>query len=221
MEPILSTSHSICNGARSCAHALKTIPLAPIYSLIKQIIPSLYQQSSTWDSLQSIILIYHKCPTYKRVPFFFFVCFIFIVHFLWACENLHDFSFVHLSHSFFNRFQPNLCQHFSHVRYSPVTTSHTRDLSCVVPRVIQREEKMSRVSLNIHTRDTSCDLACGEINNAWIYIFTRVMLLVLQCVEKNNHAWIYIFTRSVASRVCAWQRKYPRVKISLKTNIGQ
>ena len=115
MEPILSTSHSICNGARSCAHALKTIPLAPIHLLIKQIIPSLYQQSSTWDSLQSIILIYHKCPTYKRVPFFFFVCFIFIVHFLWACENLHDFSFVHLSHSFFNRFQSNLCQHFSHV----------------------------------------------------------------------------------------------------------
>ena len=70
------------------------------------------------------------------------------------------------------------------------------------------------MSLNIHTRDTSCDLACGEINNAGIYIFTRMMLLVLQRVEKNNHAWIYIFTRSIASRVCAWQRKYPRVKIS-------
>ena len=51
-------------------------------------------------------------------------------------------------------------------------------------------------------------------NHAWIYIFTRVMLLVIQRVEKNNHAWIYIFTRSIVSRVCAWQRKYPRVKIS-------
>ena len=29
-----------------------------------------------------------------------------------------------------------------HVRYSPVTTSHTRDLSRVVPRVIQREDKI-------------------------------------------------------------------------------
>ena len=28
------------------------------------------------------------------------------------------------------------------IRYSPVTTSHTRDLSRVVPRVIQREEKI-------------------------------------------------------------------------------
>ena len=28
------------------------------------------------------------------------------------------------------------------VRYSPVTTSHTRDLSRVVPRVIQREDKI-------------------------------------------------------------------------------
>ena len=75
-------------------------------------------------------------------------------------------------------------------------------------------ENLSCVSLNIHTRDTSCDLACRENNHAWIYIFTRVMLLVLQRVEKNNHAWIYIFTRIVASRVCAWKRKYPRVKIS-------
>ena len=30
----------------------------------------------------------------------------------------------------------------TYVRYSPVTTSHTRDLSRVVPCVIQREEKI-------------------------------------------------------------------------------
>ena len=30
----------------------------------------------------------------------------------------------------------------SNIQYSPVTTSHTRDLSRVVPRVIQREEKI-------------------------------------------------------------------------------
>ena len=29
-----------------------------------------------------------------------------------------------------------------HLRYSPVTTSHTRNLSRVVPRVIQREDKI-------------------------------------------------------------------------------
>ena len=28
------------------------------------------------------------------------------------------------------------------IRYSPVTTSHTRNLSRVVPRVIQREDKI-------------------------------------------------------------------------------
>ena len=31
------------------------------------------------------------------------------------------------------------------LRYSPVTTSHMRDLSRVVPRVIQREEKICHV----------------------------------------------------------------------------
>ena len=35
------------NGARLCAHARKTIPLAPIHSFTKQIVPSLYQESST------------------------------------------------------------------------------------------------------------------------------------------------------------------------------
>ena len=81
----------------------------------------------------------------------------------------------------------------TYIWYSPVTTSHTRNLSRVVPRVIQREDK---------------------ICHAWVWIFTRVMLLVIQRVEKNNHAWIYIFTRRIVSRVCAWQRKYPRVKVS-------
>ena len=30
----------------SCAHAQKTIPLEPIYSFTRQIVPSLHQQSS-------------------------------------------------------------------------------------------------------------------------------------------------------------------------------
>ena len=37
---ILSTSHCEFNGAHSCAHAQKTIPMAPIHSFTKQIVPS-------------------------------------------------------------------------------------------------------------------------------------------------------------------------------------
>ena len=46
-SPILSTSHCEFNGDRSCAHARKTIPQAPINLFTKQIVPSLYQQSSS------------------------------------------------------------------------------------------------------------------------------------------------------------------------------
>ena len=45
MPPILSTSHCEFYGARSCAHAQKTIPMAPIHSFTKQIVPSMYQES--------------------------------------------------------------------------------------------------------------------------------------------------------------------------------
>ena len=39
---ILSTSHCKLNGTRSCAHTKNTIPLTPIHSFTKQIVPSLY-----------------------------------------------------------------------------------------------------------------------------------------------------------------------------------
>ena len=39
--PILSTSHCELYGTRSCAHARKTIPLAPIHSFTKQMRPNL------------------------------------------------------------------------------------------------------------------------------------------------------------------------------------
>ena len=42
--PILSTSHCEFNGIRSCVHARKTIPLAPIHPFTKQIVPSMYQE---------------------------------------------------------------------------------------------------------------------------------------------------------------------------------
>ena len=85
----------------------------------------------------------------------------------------------------------------------------------MVPRVIQREDKICHAWVWIFTRVMLLVFQRVKKNNhALIYIFTRVMLLVIQRVEKNNNAWIYIFTRSIVSRVCAWQRKYPRVKIS-------
>ena len=81
--------------------------------------------------------------------------------------------------------------------------------------VIQRVEKNNHAWIYIFTRVMLLVIQRVEKNNhALIYIFTRVMLLVIQRVEKNNQAWIYIFIHSIVSRVCAWQRKYPRVKIS-------
>ena len=45
--PILSTSHCEFYGTRSCAHARKTIPLAPIHPFTKQIVPLMYEESLT------------------------------------------------------------------------------------------------------------------------------------------------------------------------------
>ena len=117
---------------RSCAHARKTIPLAPIHSFTKQIVPSMYQESMSWSRLISITRVFrnHLINTpfhqkYFRRPSFFSSLF----HFhrtlfrglVGACVNPGSFSFfVHslvcqITHSFLNGFQPNLYQHFSHV----------------------------------------------------------------------------------------------------------
>ena len=50
---ILSTSHCEFNGARSCAHARKTIPLAPIHPFTKQMVPSLCPESLTRSLFRS------------------------------------------------------------------------------------------------------------------------------------------------------------------------
>ena len=47
VPPILSTSRCEFNGTHSCAHARKTIPLAPIHLFTKQIVPSMYQKLFT------------------------------------------------------------------------------------------------------------------------------------------------------------------------------
>ena len=67
---------------------------------------------------------------FTRASFFFVLSFIFIAHFfrgvVGACVNpgkffsnslfVHSIIICQMSHSFLNGFQPNLCQHFSHVR---------------------------------------------------------------------------------------------------------
>ena len=47
---------------RSCAHARKTIPLAPIHSFTKQIVPSMYQESLSWNRWTSITQSPYKLP---------------------------------------------------------------------------------------------------------------------------------------------------------------
>ena len=51
--PILSISHCEFNGARSCAHARKPIPLPPIHLFTKPIVPSLYSELLTRSMLRS------------------------------------------------------------------------------------------------------------------------------------------------------------------------
>ena len=116
---------------RLCAHAQKTISLAPIHSFTKQILPSMYQELLSWSRLISAITRVF-CMRLTNSPFhqkyfrrlwFFFLSF--SSHtFSWACGSLREprkcFSFcaftcLLITHSFVNGFQPNLYQPFSHV----------------------------------------------------------------------------------------------------------
>ena len=129
--PILSTSHCEFNGIHLCTHARKTISLAPIHSFTRQIVPSLYQQSSTCF-LRSIILLFCRRPinsllpsiTFLRVHSFFFVYILYFhfhrTHFCGLAGAPKVSLFVHsfvcaITHLFLNGFQPNFYQHFSHV----------------------------------------------------------------------------------------------------------
>ena len=104
--PILSTSHCEFNGARSCAHARKTIPLTPIHPFTKQLVPSMHQESFTRSLLRSfspvlcVGLIKGFLPsiTFLRTHCFLLLClfvsFIFIAHFfVGLCEPRMLFSF--------------------------------------------------------------------------------------------------------------------------------
>ena len=117
---------------RLCAHTRKTIPLAPIHSFTKHY--STFNVSRI-DELESFDIHYTSVPQspYKHPPSIKNILgarrFFSLFHFhrtlfrglAGACVNPESFSlFVHslvcqITHSFLNGFQPNLCQHFSHV----------------------------------------------------------------------------------------------------------
>ena len=104
-----------------CAHSRKTIPLAPIHWFTKQIVPSRYQESLVWSHLIFVTWVFRMRPInsfpsikkYFRHPSFF------SSHtFLWATwTTARFFQTIQIIRSFFNRFQPNLYQHFPWMLY--------------------------------------------------------------------------------------------------------
>ena len=76
----------------------KTIPLASIHLFSKQMVPSLCPESLTQHSLRLFSPVLCVCLIKGFLPsitflrarrfFFYFFCFIFIAHFLWACGSL-------------------------------------------------------------------------------------------------------------------------------------
>ena len=137
MPPILSTSHCEFNGTHLCAHARKTIPLAPIHSFTRQIRSTFIV--STIINLRFFAIdhtVFHRRPINSLFPsitflhvrrFFLYFYFHFHCTLSWACGSLCEprkfFSnslFVHsfvcaITHLFLNGFQPNFYQHFSHI----------------------------------------------------------------------------------------------------------
>ena len=83
---------------RLCAQAQKIIPLAPIHSFTKQIVPSMYQESLSWSRLISITRVFRNhlinSPFHQkhfRHPWFF--SFSFHFHRIlswWACRSWRE-----------------------------------------------------------------------------------------------------------------------------------
>ena len=97
--PILSTSHCEFNGARLCAHARKTIPLAPIHSFTKQMVPSLCPESLTRSLSRSFSPVLCVCLIKGFLPpKHFYACVVFLCFFVsfsshtfsWACGSLRE-----------------------------------------------------------------------------------------------------------------------------------
>ena len=131
----LSTSHCKFNGAHSCAHTQKTILLAPIYLFTKQIRSTFIVSIIVYLKLVEFVFCMCLIKCLLATITFLHAChfFVFVVSFyhtlMWACRSLCEsqkFFFNHslvwpITHSFLNRFQPNLYQDFSYV----CSTCHT------------------------------------------------------------------------------------------------
>ena len=95
MPPILSTSHCKFNRARSCTHAQKAIPLAPIHSFTEQMVPSLCPESLTRSLSKSFLSVFRRNPIKCFLPSItFYACVVFsfvsfsLHTFSWACRSL-------------------------------------------------------------------------------------------------------------------------------------
>ena len=129
--PILSTSHCEFNGTHSCAHARKTILLAPIHPFTKQTVATFIVSIIVYPKLMQIVpsifgmgIIKDFIPsiTFLHMRRFFLFLSLFHCHRMLfcglagGCVNHRSFLFVHslvcpITHSFLDRFQPNLVQH--------------------------------------------------------------------------------------------------------------
>ena len=120
-------------GVRLCAHARKTIPLAPIHSFTKQIVPSMFDLK-LFDIHDTSFPYapYKLLPSIKNIlgtVIFFFLSTFFYFHrtLVGLCDPRHESRnlyfntyLVHrlvclITYSFLHGFQPNLYQHFSYV----------------------------------------------------------------------------------------------------------
>ena len=121
MKPTI-TSYKAQYKGLNCAHAQKTISLAPIHSFIKQIIPSRIGDLKSFDIHDTSFLhapykLLLSIKKYFRCLLFFLVSLFHFHHTVFrglagGCVNPGCFSlFVHslvyqITHSFLNRFQP-------------------------------------------------------------------------------------------------------------------
>ena len=91
MSPILTTSQCEFNGARSCAHARKTIPIALIHPFTKQMVPSLCPELLTQSLSKSFSPAFHMHPIKCFLPSITFLC----VHRFFLIVSLSFFYFHH------------------------------------------------------------------------------------------------------------------------------
>ena len=117
---------------------LKTILLVPIHLFTRQIVPLVCEELLSWSSSILVTSNFSNSHTKSFLSSkiflracYFFLSFIFIAHFSWACMtpeiSIWNTHLVHtlvclITHSLLHGFQPNLYQHFSYVCSTRQTT---------------------------------------------------------------------------------------------------